>query len=498
MKTALIKQITKALPALALSLVLGLILTTGLSGKVSAASVDITGSKAVDGGQAQAWTGSVNLGSMTVTDFLNVYSSYQEGFVGGLPSAAASAPNNNYNNEFHISSIKSDTTGICSNGSFSGPVTITLTTVGDDVSNMDMLGSWASVDGLNALTPTAVNAPMLGDVVSYAPVNKAFGRGSSTAFTVTDTTPQTGTIQYTVNVGSLLDLSNLVVGLSADATDGSNTSISAASISVDSSNINCPPLISSPSATIPTTTASSTIVVPGSNLSASDPDNDTLAYSITAGNGGGYFAIDPATGDISTTTANIPAGTYTLTIQVDDGNGGTASADVVITVQQSTTTPLYCPSPYDNPQQLLTPEGDCDGDGITNKTEGYDPDGDTDPSTGTNPVDTDGDGIPDYLDLDSDNDGILDSIEKGTASDASTNPADTDKDGIPDYRDLDSDNDGITDLEESGIPNPDTLDTNNDGIIDGTVNTYGIPTAVASSTDPATTITYTLKDSDSN
>ena len=66
-------------------------------------------------------------------------------------------------------------------------------------------------------------------------------------------------------------------------------------------------------------------------------------------------------------------------------------------------------------------------------------------------VDTDGDGIPDYLDLDSDNDGILDSAE--TANDF-------DGDGIKNYRDLDSDNDLCSDVIEAGF-----LDANGDKLL---------------------------------
>ena len=71
--------------------------------------------------------------------------------------------------------------------------------------------------------------------------------------------------------------------------------------------------------------------------------------------------------------------------------------------------------------------------------------------------------MPDYLDLDSDNDGIPDAVEKGTDP---NNPVDSDKDGIPDYRDLDSDGDGIPDATEKGS-NPNVLaDTDKDGIPD--------------------------------
>jgi hypothetical protein len=89
------------------------------------------------------------------------------------------------------------------------------------------------------------------------------------------------------------------------------------------------------------------------------------------------------------------------------------------------TNTTYCSAPG-NTTQALTPEGDCDGDGITNKEEGYDPDGDGNPSTGTPSVDTDKDGTPDYLDPDSDNDTIPDKTE-GTK--------DTNNNGIPAFRD---------------------------------------------------------------
>ncbi len=107
------------------------------------------------------------------------------------------------------------------------------------------------------------------------------------------------------------------------------------------------------------------------------------------------------------------------------------------------------------------------------------------------PVDTDGDGIADFLDLDSDNDGINDVIEAGgTDADGDgmqdgTADADgdglldtvdiheggtplvvpdTDGDGVDNYRDLDSDNDSISDLVEGGSGG---IDLDNDGVVDG-------------------------------
>ncbi|BDB52189.1 gliding motility-associated C-terminal domain-containing protein [Flavobacterium ammonificans] len=108
---------------------------------------------------------------------------------------------------------------------------------------------------------------------------------------------------------------------------------------------------------------------------------------------------------------------------------------------------------------------DSDNDGITDADE---------KGPSATPRDTDGDGVPDYRDLDSDNDGITDADEKGPTA----TPRDTDGDGTPDYRDLDSDNDAITDADEKGptatprdtdgdgVPDYRDLDSDNDGITD--------------------------------
>ncbi|MHA8102172.1 gliding motility-associated C-terminal domain-containing protein [Aquirufa nivalisilvae] len=75
-------------------------------------------------------------------------------------------------------------------------------------------------------------------------------------------------------------------------------------------------------------------------------------------------------------------------------------------------------------------------------------------------ADIDGDSIPNFRDLDSDNDGIPDTLEAGNFE----HPRDTDSDGLADFEDVDSDNDGLPDSLEVG-PNPSKpLDTDQDGI----------------------------------
>jgi gliding motility-associated-like protein len=109
-------------------------------------------------------------------------------------------------------------------------------------------------------------------------------------------------------------------------------------------------------------------------------------------------------------------------------------------------------------------------------------------------MDFDLDNVPDFLDLDSDNDGIPDSIEAQGKGFKTFSGVDTNKDGLDDVFepglqkintdndvngtyyfvmdvfDLDSDNDGIYDLVESASNAP---DVNKDGIIDGPAAAFG-------------------------
>lgn len=128
---------------------------------------------------------------------------------------------------------------------------------------------------------------------------------------------------------------------------------------------------------------------------------------------------------------------------------------------------------------------DTDGDGIddaldTSVTGGADANVDGIDDAYEFP-DTDRDGIPDFRDLDADNDGLADVVEAGLDdadgdalrdSDTSltADPTDTDGDGIGDFREVDSDNDGIMDVAEAGNA---PLDANGDGILDATADADG-------------------------
>ena len=136
---------------------------------------------------------------------------------------------------------------------------------------------------------------------------------------------------------------------------------------------------------------------------------------------------------------------------------------------------------------------DSDSDGIDDAfdvdvTGGRDADGDGIDDALLIFTDTDGDGQADYLEQDSDNDGISDGVEADVSAldadmdgiddafdvdftggmdinndgiDDNVNFTDTDGDGVIDMHDLDSDNDGLFDTKEAGV-----VDENGDGFTD--------------------------------
>ena len=209
--------------------------------------------------------------------------------------------------------------------------------------------------------------------------------------------------------------------------------------------------------TITTTSPSNGILAVNNNGTPNDLRDDTVTY--TPNNG--YVGSD----------------LFTYTICDDQSNCSTATVNILV-----------------NPFGIV--DIDSDDDGILDSFEDLNLDADNDPST--DPTDSDGDGIPDYLDIDSDNDGIPDNIEAQTTQgylppsgvDANNNglddayenngnlglfPIDTDGDSLPDYLDEDSDNDNVPDSIEGhdhdhdGIPDVVYIgsDKDNDGLDDG-------------------------------
>jgi len=163
-------------------------------------------------------------------------------------------------------------------------------------------------------------------------------------------------------------------------------------------------------------------------------------------------------------------------------------------------TEIYSPELSNNPIFMVDDPADLDedNDGILDTVEDANFDKDDNPDT--NPTDTDGDGLPNYLDIDSDGDGILDNYEgqrtinyvAPSGVDANNNglddayegtfgfgivPINSDKAALPDYIDLDSDIDGIRDNVESqpylNYVAPSGIDANQNGLDDAYEGDFG-------------------------
>ena len=183
----------------------------------------------------------------------------------------------------------------------------------------------------------------------------------------------------------------------------------------------------------------------------------------------------------------VITGGGTVTTPTLFNSGVTGLTPGINTFRWTISTP-GCPPSFDD--VVISFDPDSDGDGICDEDD-LDDDNDGIPDLEEGVADTDGDGVIDALDLDSDNDGIPDIIEAGgddtdgdgrvdgfedvdgdglddgIAVDPLDNP-DSDGDGIVDAHDLDSDNDGTPDVIEAG-----GTDVDGDGILDGIVDADG-------------------------
>ena len=104
---------------------------------------------------------------------------------------------------------------------------------------------------------------------------------------------------------------------------------------VELASTNAPPAFSSPTATrsVPENSPASTNV--GTPVTATDGDNDPLAYSLE-GTAAAAFEIVSTSGQIRTTAGETydreTQSSYSVTLKADDGNGGTDTIAVTITL----------------------------------------------------------------------------------------------------------------------------------------------------------------------
>ena len=175
------------------------------------------------------------------------------------------------------------------------------------------------------------------------------------------------------------------------------------------------------------------------------------------------------------------------------------------------TTPVTDDSDGDGIPNVIEGTTDIDHDGLPNYLD-KDADGDGIPDAMEGAADTDGDGKANLLDLDSDNDGIPDNVEAQTTQGFVTpvgkdsnhdgvddayqpglTPVDTDGDGTPDTLDTDSDNDAVLDKFEARRGTITATDTDGDGIDDGFDHING-PSIADGIVNPALDLSDTDKD----
>ena len=149
-------------------------------------------------------------------------------------------------------------------------------------------------------------------------------------------------------------------------------------------------------------------------------------------------------------------GPQQIVYSITDSSGNTASTTVNITItddlQVCNVPPISVGSDGSGGDSTL----DTDNDGVVDTLDAFP----NDPSEWT---DTDADGIGNNLDTDDDADGYLDTTEVLAGSnplDSISIPLDTDSDGIINLLDDDDDNDGFTDIIENEV-GTDSLDVSN-------------------------------------
>lgn len=264
------------------------------------------------------------------------------------------------------------------------------------------------------------------DIVTYIP-NPDYNGTDAFDYTVCNTFGDCSTATVTIDVLPIVDAIDDAVATTEDTP-----------ITIDVFvNDNDLPTLGTFTTTDPT---NGTVVI--NDNGTPNPSDDIVTYTPTTG----YVGVD----------------TFTYSICDALGNCSTATVTIVVTDALDL---------------------DSDNDGILDSFEDLNLDADNDPSTDI--TDTDGDGIADYLDIDSDDDGIPDNVEAQTTADytapsgvdANANglddayegpgrlglfPIDTDGDSLPDYLDEDSDNDGVPD-------NIEAHDADHDGIPDVTL-----------------------------
>ncbi|MGQ0799280.1 MAG: autotransporter domain-containing protein [Pseudomarimonas sp.] len=226
--------------------------------------------------------------------------------------------------------------------------TQSFTIVVTDVNEAPVFGQSSYTFSLdeNAASTTLVGSATATDPDVGQTLNYAITSNSSSAEFVIN-----GTGQIRVQNGVGLDFESApIVTLTVQVTDSAAIPLSTSvSVQINLNDLNEVPSIAGQSRSIAENSSNGSPV--GAPLLASDVDagaNGTLSWSIIAGNAGAVFAIDDngqltVASQAAITLANSP---FALLVQVQDGGGLTATAQVTVTVGDINDAPVFGQSSY--------------------------------------------------------------------------------------------------------------------------------------------------------
>lgn len=226
-----------------------------------------------------------------------------------------------------------------------------------------------TVEGLNSapeISGTPPTTATSGNLYSFTPT-ASDADGDTLVFSVVNRPPwasfdaNTGRLRGTPGSGDV----GSYPGIRIDVSDGAET-VSLAPFELTVVAANSPPVISGAPPTN-ATAGSAYAFLP----SASDPDGDTLTFSIS--NRPTWATFDPASGELAGTPAAGDAGTYSgISISVSDGTDGDALPAFSITVSSGATNspPTISGTPpttvlQDTLYSFQPSAGDADGDSLT-------------------------------------------------------------------------------------------------------------------------------------
>ena len=216
-------------------------------------------------------------------------------------------------------------------------VTITVTDVGEKpvfaLEDVTLTVSENADSGRNIGAPITATDPDSGDTLTYS-----LRRGDKDAFSID---PNTG--QLRTKAALDYEAKNAYTDLAVRATDSTGlTGATRVTINVTAGGNRAPVFTDGSSATrtVAENTASGENI--GNAFAATDADNDTLTYSL-GGTDAAAFSIVSTTGQLQT-NADLDYETkssYSVTVSVSDGNGGSDSIDVTINVTDANDLPVF-------------------------------------------------------------------------------------------------------------------------------------------------------------